>query len=48
MISNPSPLEILAAFAITFVAGASSVLAVAAYGQWMKNKGSLRAPSSNI
>lgn len=39
MISNPSPLEVLAAYAITFVAGAISVLAVSAYGQWMKHKG---------
>jgi len=39
---NPtSPLETLASFAITFVAGALSVLAVSAYGKWMKHQGRL-------
>lgn len=36
---NQSPLETLASFAITFVAGALSVLAVSAYGKWMKHQG---------
>ncbi len=36
---NQSPLETLASFAITFVAGAISVLAVSAYGKWMKHQG---------
>lgn len=36
---NQSPLETLASFAITFVAGAASVIAVAAYGKWMKRQG---------
>lgn len=38
---NQSPLETLAAFAITFVAGALTVGCVAAYGRWMKAKGAL-------
>lgn len=38
---NQSPLETLASFAITFVAGAISVLAVSAYGKWMKQQGSV-------
>lgn len=38
---NQSPLETLASFAITFVAGALSVLAVSAYGKWMKHQGRL-------
>lgn len=36
---NHSPLEALASFAITFVAGAISVMAVSAYGKWMKHQG---------
>lgn len=36
---NQSPLETLASFAITFVAGAISVLAVSTYGKWMKHQG---------
>ena len=36
---NPSPLETLASYAITFVAGAFSVLLISAYGQWMKRQG---------
>lgn len=36
---NQSPLEILASYAITFVAGAVSVVAIAAYGRWMKHQG---------
>lgn len=39
MISNTSPLEVLAAYAITFTAGAFAVLAVSAYGQWMRQRG---------
>jgi hypothetical protein len=38
---NQSPLETLASFAITFVAGALSVAAVAAYGRWMKHQGQI-------
>lgn len=38
---NQSPLETLASLAITFVAGAISVLAVSAYGKWMKHQGRL-------
>lgn len=34
-----SPLETLASLAITFAAGAISVLAVSAYGKWMKHQG---------
>lgn len=36
---NQSPLETLASFAITFVAGALSIVAVSAYGKWMKHQG---------
>ncbi len=36
---NQSPLETLASYAITFVAGALSVIAVSAYGKWMKHQG---------
>ena len=36
---NQSPLEMLASFAITFVAGALSTVAIAAYGRWMKHQG---------
>lgn len=38
---NQSPLETLASYAITFVAGALSVIAVSAYGKWMKHQGRL-------
>ncbi len=38
---NQSPLETLASFAITFVAGAVAVGLIVAYGQWMKDKGAL-------
>ncbi len=38
---NHSPLEALASFAITFVAGAISVLAVSTYGKWMMHQGRL-------
>ena len=34
-----SPLETLASYAITFVAGAISVIAVSAYGKWMRHQG---------
>ncbi len=34
-----SPLETLASYAIAFVAGAISVVALAAYGKWMKHQG---------
>lgn len=36
---NQSPLETLASFAITYVAGALSVIAVTTYGKWMKYQG---------
>lgn len=36
---NQSPLETLASFAITFFAGALSVIAVVTYGKWMKQQG---------
>lgn len=35
---NQSPLETLAAFAITYIAGALSIVAVSAYGKWMKHQ----------
>lgn len=35
---NQSPLETLASFAITFMAGAVAVGLILAYGQWMKTK----------
>lgn len=38
---NQSPLEILASYAITFVAGAVSVVAISAYGKWMRHQGRL-------
>ena len=34
-----TPIEALAAFAITFVAGAAVALAVNAYGKWMHRRG---------
>lgn len=34
-----SPLETLASYAITFVAGAMATVCVAAYGRWMKHQG---------
>lgn len=42
--NNPSPLETLASYAITFVAGALSVIAVSAYGKWMKHQGRTAGP----
>ncbi len=36
---NQSPLEILASYTITFLAGAVSVVAIVAYGKWMKHQG---------
>lgn len=33
-----SPLETLASYAITFVAGAVSVVLVTAYGRWMRTQ----------
>lgn len=38
MIYNPAPLETLASYAITFIAGAASVVLVTAYGRWMKGQ----------
>jgi|GEM_PF-1954138 len=39
MNNTSSPLEMLTAFAITFVAGGLSVLLVATYGQWKQRQG---------
>jgi hypothetical protein len=36
---NQSPLETLASYAISFVAGAVSLSLVVAYGRWMKHRG---------
>ncbi len=41
---NQSPLETLASYAITFVAGALSVIAVSVYGKWMKHQGRVADP----
>ena len=41
---NQSPLETLASYAITFVAGALSVIAVSASGKWMKHQGRTAGP----
>ena len=38
---NQSPLETLASYAITFVAGALSLVTLVAYGRWMKHRGRL-------
>ncbi len=38
MNNQPSPLESLAAFAIAFVAGAVSIVGVAAYGAWSRSR----------
>ncbi|MBY0242454.1 MAG: hypothetical protein K2X55_24385 [Burkholderiaceae bacterium] len=46
MINNQSPLEALASFAISFVAGAISLAVVSAYGQWMKSKGQKESTKS--
>ena len=40
---NQSPIETLGSYAIAFAAGAVSVVLVAAYGQWMKQRGSWSA-----
>lgn len=37
--TESSPLETLAAFAITFIAGAVVAMGIAVYGNWMKKKG---------
>lgn len=39
MYQNQSALETLAAFAISFAAGAVMSMAIASYGAWMKSKG---------
>lgn len=41
---NQSPLETLASYAITFIAGALSVIAISAYGKWMKHQGRVAGP----
>lgn len=38
MINNTSPLESLAAFAITFAAGVVSTVAFSRYVEWVKRK----------
>lgn len=37
MNTNPSPIEYLAAFTITFLAGAVSAIALQSYVKWVKN-----------
>ena len=39
MNNTSSPLEMLSAFAITFVAGGLSVLLFSAYGRWKQSQG---------
>lgn len=41
---NQSPIETLASYAITFFAGALSVVVVSAYGKWMKHQGRVAGP----
>lgn len=41
---NQSPLETLASYAITFIAGALSIVAISAYGKWMKHQGRADGP----
>lgn len=43
MINTPSPLEALASFALTFVAGALTVTLIAVYGKFMERRGAKRA-----
>ncbi|WP_116745431.1 hypothetical protein [Janthinobacterium sp. 78] len=43
MFNQQSPLETLASYAISFVAGAVSLAAVSLYGQWMKRCGTHQA-----
>lgn len=38
MNNNPSPLEYLASFAITFAAGMVASAALSAYGQWQQKR----------
>lgn len=38
---NQSPLETLTSYAITFIAGAVSIVAILSYGKWMKSQGRL-------
>lgn len=42
--NNISPLETLASYAITFVAGAVSAICISAYGKWMRQRGTLTPP----
>ncbi len=44
--NNPSPLETLASYAITFVTGAVAVIAVSAYGKWMRHLGRTASPAA--
>jgi hypothetical protein len=41
MITTPSPIDHLVTNVIVFIAGAVTLSLVAAYGQWMKHKGTL-------
>lgn len=38
MSNNPSPLEYLASFAITFAAGMAATAALSAYAKWAREK----------
>lgn len=40
MNNNPSPLEYLASFAITFAAGMAASAALSAYAQWLQKRAS--------
>ena len=45
MNNSSSPLEMLTALAITFVAGSLSVVLVATYGHWKQRQGALTTQS---
>lgn len=46
MNNTSSPLETLAAFAITFAAGSLSVMFISVYGEWKRRKGMAEAGQS--
>lgn len=46
MYQNQSPIETLAAFAISFVAGAVASIAIYSYGAWMKSRGQKNTPAN--
>ncbi len=46
MSNSPSPLESLAAFTISFVAGALSVAALNIYTTWVKKQATIKARMS--